>query len=187
MEQPLITKYKKYLFALAVLISFGIGLSLFVSRHPNKPDASTATMTRSHTFVTLDTLSVDPGPNVNQQFEMKLILTLPDGNVVKLPVEDTYWNLDGTRSINIRRTFELPEAFVRKDAFHMQVEMVRKGVKILPCVIAVDNLQAFDRTYVCHTDFPRDSVLSSSRDQVRESIKLRIFTDRKFRKRGKDA
>jgi hypothetical protein len=68
---------------------------------------------------------------------------------------------------------------VNNDGFNFQIQMVRKGVKMLPCNFTVNQLSQFNRSYFCHTDIQWQMEQKISEEKIdKEGIQIRVFTDK---------
>lgn len=131
------------------------------------------------TFVTIQRYTVENnGEPSNPISNVRLEITFPNGNKVKLPEGGQYWPIGNGQVQEIGRTFEIPWAFIQKDGFKMQIQMHRKGSKMFPCNFDITALSQFNRAYVCKVDegFQRRSSVSEQKID-REGVQLRVFTD----------
>lgn len=142
--------------------------------------AKQVSMAPYRTFLTIQRYTLEnngePGNNIsNVRLEMKFGPEV----TLKLPGGDQHWPIGNGQVQEINQTFEIPWAFVRQDGFAFQLQMLRKGAKILPCQFEVRELSQFNRTYTCQTDVNWQVNNKVPDNRVnREGVQIRVFTDR---------
>lgn len=94
------------------------------------------------TYVSIENVSEDMG----------LQLTLPDKKVIS--------------KMELGQRFEIPAKSIRYDAFAVVVQMVKAGYSFKACEISVDQMNQFDRLYVC-----------TAKDIPNAQVQVRVFTD----------
>lgn len=130
------------------------------------------------TFVTIQRYNMDNnGEPSNPISNVRIEIKFPNGNKLQLPEGGQFWPIGNGQVQEINRTFELPWAFVQNDGFKFEIQLYRKGSKMLPCQFDVAQLSQFNRAYICRTDTSlQTNVAADNLD--REGIQIRIFTDR---------
>lgn len=99
--------------------------------------------------------------------------------VVQLPGGGQYWPIGNGQVQEIDQTFELPWGFITNDGFKFEIQIERKGTKILPCQFEVHQLSQFNRSYICRLDINWQINQKIPEEKLdKEALQIRIFTDR---------
>lgn len=127
-------------------------------------------------------------PISNVKLEVKFPQDPADKEVepieMELPGNNQYWPVGNGQVQEIKRTVELPWKYVVKDGFTFQIQMVRKGSWMKPCVFEVTQLSEFNRAYVCRTDIEWQKKRGIPEDRLdKEGVQIRVFTDKNTPKR----
>lgn len=160
------------------------------------PAASTSTATAStpsalpvetvakiepyRTFVTIQKFTMENnGEPKNPISNVRLTLIFPNGSKVNLPEGGQWWPIGNNQVQEINRTFEIPWAYIVADGFKFDIQMERKGSKMLPCQFDISQLSQFNRAYTCHTDVAWQQNQKVSEDKLdREGVTIRVFTSK---------
>ena len=149
--------------------------SALVAVRPKPPGNSLRSGQADRTFITIQRYNMEnngepSSPISNVRIEIKF----PDGNKIQLPEGGQFWPIGNGQVQEINRTFELPWTYVQKDGFKFEIQLVRKGSKMLPCEFDVTELSQFNRAYVCRTDTSlQTNVAAENLD--REGIQIRSY------------
>lgn len=158
----------------------GAAFGLFTATALGGGGSSVAQLGKPYrTFVTVQRYTVENnGEPSNPISNVRLEITFPNGNKVKLPEGGQFWPIGNGQVQEINRTFEIPWAFIQKDGFKMTIQMYRKGSKMFPCNFDIASLSQFNRAYVCKVDEGYQRRLRVNEQAIdREGVQLRVFTD----------
>ncbi|MCB0416360.1 MAG: hypothetical protein H6617_08155 [Bdellovibrionaceae bacterium] len=98
---------------------------------------------------------------------------------MELPGNGQYWPIGNGQVQEIKRTLELPWKYIAKDGFTFEIQMVRKGSWMKPCVFEVTQLSEFNRAYVCRTDLDWQKKRGVPEERLdKEGVQIRVFTDK---------
>ena len=93
------------------------------------------------------------GEPSNPISNVRIEIKFPNGNKLQLPEGGQFWPIGNGQVQEINRTFELPWSYVRNKAVQeFEIQLYRKGSKMLPCEFDVAQLSQFNRAYICRTD-----------------------------------
>lgn len=133
------------------------------------------------TFVTIQRYVIESnGEPSNPISNVRITVTFPNGSKIDLPEAGQYWPIGNGQAQEINRTFEVPWSQVaQKDGFKFQIQMERKGTKMLPCDFEVVQLSQFNRAYNCQTDVAWQTQQKKPAEKIdKEGIQLRVFTSK---------
>ena len=132
------------------------------------------------TFLTIQKYNLEQSGKASDKiFNARVEISFPNGSKLTLPEGGHRWPISNGQSQEINRTIEIPWAFVQSDATRFTVSILRSGATISPCEFTVEQLSQFNRGYICHTDATLQAEQGTPADKVvRESIHVRVFTDR---------
>lgn len=132
------------------------------------------------TFITVQRYTMEQnGEAANPVSNVRVQVTFPNGQKLALPEGNQWWPIGNGQVQEINRTFEIPFTMVSNDGFKFEVQMERKGSKMLPCIFDVSQLSQFNRAYTCHTDIAWQQNQKMTEDKLdREGIQVRVFTSR---------
>ncbi|MCB0403405.1 MAG: hypothetical protein KDD51_01370 [Bdellovibrionales bacterium] len=127
-------------------------------------------------------------PISNVKLEVKFPKDPADAEAARLEMElpgnGQYWPIGNGQVQEIKRTLELPWKYVVKDGFTFEIQMVRKGSWMKPCVFEVTQLSEFNRAYVCRTDLDWQKKRGVPEQRLdKEGVQVRVFTDKNTPKR----
>lgn len=172
-----------------ILIGLGISCALLPSNAfaADKPEAALiapevgyAKIAPYRTFVTLQNYTMENnGDAQNPISNVKVEVAFGKDQKMELPEGGQFWPIGNGQKQEINRTYEVPWSAISNDGFAFEIQMVRKGSKMLPCQFKVSQLSQFNRAYVCHTDvqWQFDKKIPEAKLD-KEGIEVRVFTDR---------
>lgn len=149
----------------------------------NPPPANATVKVEPYrTWVTIHRYVVESNgePN-NPVSNVRITVTFPNGTKIQLPDGGQWWPIGNGQAQEINRTFEVPFAYVsQRDGFKFQIQMERKGSKMLPCEFDVVQLSQFNRAYNCQTDVAWQTTNQQlSPEKIdKEGVQIRVFTSR---------
>lgn len=132
------------------------------------------------TFITIKQFTMETnGEPESPVSNVRLEVTFPNQQVVFLPGEEQYWPIGNGQIQEINQTFELPWAYIQKDGFNFNIQIVRKGTRLEPCKFEVHQLSQFNRSYICRTDINWQVKQNTAEQHLdKEGVEIRVFTDR---------
>lgn len=158
-----------------------LALSLGITISSSTLMAETVSLTKPfRTFVTIKKYNLENNGNSSKPISnVKLEIKFPGGNEIELPEAGHFWSIGNNQSQEINRTFEIPFSMIRNDGFSLELTMVRKGKKILPCKFEIARISQFNRSYVCRTDvaFQMNQQHLSEERVSKEAVEIRVFSD----------
>jgi len=169
--------------------ALALSLGIILVKSPAFADSKTSesqsngqiTLNKSfRTFVTIKKYNLENSGNPTKPISnVKLEVKFPNGNEIELPEGGHFWSIGNNQSQEINRTFEIPSSMIRNDGFSLELTMIRKGKKILPCKFEISRLSQFNRSYVCRTDvaFQLNQQHLSEEKVSKEAIEIRVFSD----------
>lgn len=132
------------------------------------------------TFVTIKKYNLENNGLPSKPISnVKLEIKFPGGNQIELPEGGHFWSIGNNQSQEINRTFEIPYSMIRNDGFALELTMIRKGKKILPCKFEISRLSQFNRSYICRTDvaFQMNQQHLTEEKISKEAVEIRVFSD----------
>lgn len=128
---------------------------------------------------TIESNGESENPISNVRLELKFNKETENETIIKLPGGDQYWPIGDGQVQDIGQTFEVPWAFIQKDGFNFEMQIIRKGTRFLPCKFEVTQLSQFNRSYVCRSDINWQRKENYTEEELdREAVQIRIFTDK---------
>lgn len=144
-------------------------------------DANGTPLSPFRTFIVVQRYNMENNGEPSSPISnVRLEITFPGKSEAKLPEGGQFWPIGNGQVQEINRTFEIPWEYVQgKDGFKFNIQMVRKGSRMLPCEFDVKQISQFNRSYVCHTDLgwqATHKILPEKQDK--EGVQIRVFTDK---------